>query len=503
MTTGTRLPAAALRRRWIAAIAAVAGVAILAVTYLVAGERSYPAGPTVGEKLSDLDARRAALQARADGEARIELVAAFRIAGLLSDALAVRHADERERTFDTLPALQRQVFADAAALDRALEEALDRLGEGARAAARAAARPAQATLDRLAGDGSPLVLQYSPRFVPPRRTAGELRLAPHAAAPVTVGTVLPLGGGGTSAPDRTQAPVIPRYAPAFAAGPADDPPVEVEVAAVGFDEGGPTPVLRIGSWRGEARVTPLRLHFIVPRSAFATDAARSTFVSGTLAVRHGSRIDTFELLFVVLPDHPGSFAFDQKVETTVPEADTLVSPEILARAAVGETKVVRRCFDPPPGSHFDKSNRRVVEVDRLGWLDDMSDPTLNDGSVAFAANEKPQQICVVVTARPTSKTARTATIGRFEATLVRDRPDEKAVKSGVRALDWQEPVSVPLDPTAVEWKLYIRLFGEIDRELDNSPARAAKLPKELPFLHVDRDKDGKNLILRADPRAEP
>jgi hypothetical protein len=500
MTTG--LPAAAPRRRRIAAIAVAAGVAVLAVTYLVAGEKTAPGGLTVGEKLSALDARRAALQARADGEARIDLVTAFRIGGLLSDALAVRHDDERERTFDTLPAPQRKVFADAAALDHALEEALDRASDGARAAARAAIRPAQAALDRLAGDGRPLVLQYGPRFVPPRRAAGELRLAPRAAAPIAAGTALPMDGG-TAAPDRPPLPVTPRYAPAFAAPPADDPPVEVEVAAVGFDEGGRAPVLSIGSWRGEARVTPLRLHFTVPRSAFATDVARTAFVSGTLAVRHASRTETFRLLFVVLPDHPGSFAFDQRVETTVPEADTLVSPEILARGAVGETKVVRRCFDPPPGSHFDKSNRRVVEVERLGWLDDMSDPTLNAGSVAFAAHEKPQQICVVVTARPTSKTARTATIGRFEATLVRDRPDEKAVKSGVRALDWQEPVTLPLDPTAIEWKLYVRLFGELDRELDKPPDRPAKLPAELPFLHVDRDKDGRNLILRADPRAEP
>ena len=64
------------------------------------------------------------------------------------------------------------------ALNAAIKEALDRPGEGARLAApgrRAGARQ----LERLAGlDDAPLVLAFTPRFVPPRRAAGELTLAP-------------------------------------------------------------------------------------------------------------------------------------------------------------------------------------------------------------------------------------------------------------------------------------------------------------------------------------
>ena len=64
------------------------------------------------------------------------------------------------------------------------------------------------------------------------------------------------------------------------------------------------------------------------------------------------------------------------------------------------------------------------------------------------------------------RSARTATIGRFEATLVRDRPSETVAKSGVRALDWREAVHVPIEPGMVEWKLYLRLFDDIDGEFE-------------------------------------
>ncbi len=481
-------------------------VAILALAYLLADTDPPRQGPTVGEKLSGLTAERAALQARADGETRLDLLGAFRVASLLTDALSVRNARDRERPLDSLPAARRHVFADVDALNTALDEALMRPGEGSRRASRAAAQLGQASLDRLAGDGKPLVLQFSPRFVPPRIAGGELQLAPLPAvipaSQVASSTLLPFGVG-TKALQESDGPLVPRYAPAFAAAPGDDPPVEIEIAAVDFDDSGPPPVLTIGGWRGQARLSPLRLHFAVPRSAFTTDAWRSTFVTGRLSYRHAAHTDTFELLFVVLPDHPGSFAFDQRVRTMVPEANTLVSPEILARAEAGQTKSVRRCFDPPSGTHFDKTQRRVVEVERLGWLEDTSDPTLNDGKVEFAANEGPDQICIVVTAKPVNQQARTATIGRFEATLVRERPDDKAVKSGVRALDWREAVRVPLDPGAVEWKLYVRMLGEVDREFGQPLGGDAAPPSGVPFLKISRDEDGKNLVLRADPSAEP
>src|SRR6185437_16721572 len=98
-----------------------------------------------------------------------------------------------------------------------------------------------------------------------------------------------------------------------------------------------------------------------------------------LALRRDGRVMTFALPFLVLPDRPGSVALDQQVRWMVPESNTLMSPEIMVRAAAGETRSVRRCFDPPSGAHFDKAHRRVVIVERLGWLEDMSDPTLNDG----------------------------------------------------------------------------------------------------------------------------
>jgi hypothetical protein len=94
------------------------------------------------------------------------------------------------------------------------------------------------------------------------------------------------------------------------------------------------------------------------------------------------------------------------------------------------------------------------------------------------------------------RSARTATIGRFEATLLRDRPVEKVVKSGIRALDWREPVRVPIEPGMAEWKLYVRLFGEIDREFSTTEASAA-------FLRITRDDDGHAIVLQVDPTAEP
>ncbi|SJZ30482.1 hypothetical protein SAMN02745126_00024 [Enhydrobacter aerosaccus] len=506
MTIGPGLFAGVGRRGWIAAGAAVAAVAILAFAYLFAASTPVPQGPTVAEKLSELVAARATLQAQADAETRIDLVGVFRVASLLTDALSIRHVRDRGRPFAALPPSQQRLFAQVDDVDTALRESITFPGEGSRRAARAAAQLAQGALDSLAGDGQPLVLQFSPRFVPPRRGGGELRLVPPSRRPPVVrsdGAPALLLGPGTKLAAGTTDPLVPIYMPAFAATATDDPPVEIEIAAVGLDDDAVPPMLTIGDWRGAARVSPLRLHFSVPRSAFANDAVRTRFVTGRLSFRHAAHTETVDLLFVVLPDQPGAFALDQKIRTMVPEANTLVSPEILARGDVGETKTVRHCFDPPPGTHFDKSQRRVVEVQRLGWLEDVSDPTLNDGKVEFAANEGPNQICIVVTAKPVNKDARAATIGRFEATLVRERAEDTAVKSGVRALDWHEAVRVPLDSSAIEWRLYLRLLGEINREFDQPLTGAAALPDGIPFLRVSRDRDGKSLILRADPSAEP
>ena len=453
---------------------------------------------TLGEKLLAIGTERADLQARADGTTRLRLLEPLRTASLLTDALTARHDGDSDRAFDGLAAARRQAFAELDRLNAALREAMARPGEGAIAISAASGDRAATMLARLAdGDDVPIVLSFTPRFVPPRRVNGELVLAP-AKPEGTNGGVLRLEPSSTAVsqtPATVVAPTVPRYAPEFATIAAEDAPLRLEVVGLRL-AGASRPVLAIGGWRAAAELGPERLFFTVPRSAFATDAVRSNLVNGHLSVRRGGRTFAFQLAFVVLPDRPGSFAFDQKVKTTRVETNTLVSPEILSRAAAGETKSTRRCFDPPDGWRFDKASRRIVIVERLGWIDDVGDPTLNSGTVEFADDEGPRQLCFVVSAKPATKAARTATIGRFEVTLLRDRPVEKAVRSGVRALDWREAARVPIDPAAVERRLYVRLFDEIDLELTSLPAE-----RGLPFLRIDEDQGA--LVLRVDPALEP
>jgi len=489
----------------------VLAVTALASAVVVATWREEPAGgPTIEEKIAALRAERASLQARADGEIRLSLLPAFRAASLLTDALAVRSARDGDRAFDRLPEFRRRGFVEADALNGILKDALERPGKGARQAALEAAERVVSRLEGLAGDDAPLVLSYTPLFVPPRRSADELTIAPDTQPAAPKEDALPLAPPSprpSPSPSPSPAPravsAMPRYAPAFAAAADDDPPVQIEIVggylAAG---GGPPPVLAVGAWRGEATVAPGRLRFAVPRAAFGADARRTAFVVGTLSLRRVPRVVTFQLLFTVLPDRPGSFAFDQRVLTTTFESNTLVSPEILARAPAGETRTVRRCFDPPEGWRFDKERQRVVIVERLGWQDDISDATLNAGSVEFAPAEEPGQICIAVIARPVVRGARTATIGRFEATLVRDRPIETVIKSGIRALDWREPARMPFAVGMVEWKLYVRLFDEIDREFDGRAG--VDLPASIvSFLRVSRQDGGHMLVLQADPSIEP
>jgi hypothetical protein len=465
-------------------------------------------GPTVGERIALLAAERAALQARAGGEDRLVLLPAFRAASALTDAVIARTNADTALSVDDLSASQRQAFEALDGLNSALRDALERPGEGSTRAVAQHVERANAELERLASlDDAPVVLSYTPRFVPPRRTTGELTLVPGrsgTARPADALRSQSLPGLSVGAPPATQqtlpsapqVPTVPRYAPDFTVSGDEEPAVEVAVAGVHLIPAGERPpVLAVGGWRGVGIVAPDRLVFTVPRTAFATDTVRSTFAAGTLSIRRGSRIAVFQLVFTVLPDRPGAFALDQRAVTTETESNTLVSPEILARAAVGETRTMRRCFDPPAGWRFDAQRRRVIIVERLGWLDDVTDPSQNSGSVEFVAPQEPGQICVAVIARPVSKAARTATIGRFEATLIRDKSIERVTKSGVRALDWREAVRVPLEKDVTEWKLYVRLFGEIDREFD------ATSQPNLPFLHIVRD--GEALVLRADQSAEP
>ena len=432
------------------------------VVFLVAGampasaqlqdDRRVPAPPTIAEKLVLLHAERAELQAHADSLARLELLSSFRAASLLFDALAARYEPAREQAFDRLPAARQEVFERLDALNAALRAAIDRSGAAATVSQAASSIPAD--LERMASiDLSPVILSYTPLFLAPRRT-------------------LPTG---------------------------DDPAVEIEILGLRLTSDRTPPVLTIGSWRGEATVTPERLKFSVPRSAFPTDDRHTRFAVGSLFLRHASRTLAFQLLFTAIPAKPGSFTLDQKVRSSVPESNALVSPEILARAAAGETRTVRRCFDPPPGWRFDKSKRKVVVVERLGWVDDIPDETMNSGSVAFVREDKPSQICIAVVAKAATKAARTATIGRFEATLVRDVATDRVVQSGVRILDWSDPVRVPLEAGLIDWKLYVRLFDEIDREFEGKVG-GGQPSSGLAFLRITIDGDN-NLVLQADEQA--
>ena len=141
----------------------------------------------------------------------------------------------------------------------------------------------------------------------------------------------------------------------------------------------------------------------------------------------------------------------------------------------------------------------MVIVERLGWIDESPDETMNSGSVDFVREDRPSQICIAVVAKAATKAARTATIGRFEATLVREVATERVVQSGVRALDWSEPVRVPFEPGMIGWKLYVRLFDEIDREFEGN-VDTTDVPSGFTFLRIAVDSDNK-LTLRADPEA--
>ena len=68
----------------------------------------------------------------------------------------------------------------------------------------------------------------------------------------------------------------------------------------------------------------------------------------------------------------------------------------------------------------------------------------------------------------------------------------------MRALDWREPTRVAIDPDAVEWRLYLKLFDEIDREFRAVPERPV-----APFLSIVVESSGRSMILKADPAAEP
>jgi len=458
---------------------------------------AFAGEPATDERLVQLRSERTTLQARADGAAQLALFQPLRIAGFLTDALSARET-WAGRALDALPPRDRDGFAALVSLNDALKEAMARPGDRARTRTAAAAEQAAKALEALAGDDRPLVLQATPRVVPPRRGGGELAMVPHEPpVPPADAELHPLPAKPSDVDETTPSTV--RYAPEFVEAAEEDPAVEIEITGRRLASDAPV-TLSIGGWRGEAAdATPERLHFSAPRRAFETDTSRAGLSIGRLVLRSGGRLVTFEMPFLVLPDRPGSVALDQKLRWTVPESNTLLSPEIMVRAAAGETRAQRRCFDPPEGWRFDKKDRRVVIVERLGWLNDISDETLNGGTVEFARDETPGQACLIVSAKPVTAGARTATIGRFEATLVRDQTQEKTVQSGVRALDWNETLRLPLEPEAVERKLYVRLLGVV-REFDD-PIPSGPIASGMPFLRITREDNV--LVLQADPSAGP
>ena len=78
-----------------------------------------------------------------------------------------------------------------------------------------------------------------------------------------------------------------------------------------------------------------------------------------------------------------------------------------------------------------------------------------------------------------------------------DLPVDRVVQSGVRALDWREPVSLPIEPGTIDQRLYVRLFDEVDIEI------AGLASSRAPFLRMDVDKARETVTLTVDPTAEP
>src|SRR3954470_1840835 len=118
--------------------------------------------PGIDERLVRLRSERSALQARADGAARLALFQPMRIARPLTDAPALREAAD-DRSVDELPAPRRRAVAALVSLNDAVKEAMVLPGDGAVARAQEAAGRADRALEALATDDQPLVLQVAPR----------------------------------------------------------------------------------------------------------------------------------------------------------------------------------------------------------------------------------------------------------------------------------------------------------------------------------------------------
>src|SRR5690349_15531424 len=129
MTAGSKPTDTAKRLRRIGAVALALFFAAGVLFVLFNGAEAPVMGATVGERIAVLKAERSSLQARADGEARIGLLQAFRVASLLTDALAARYEADAGRMFDRLPSARHQPFAELDRLNTAIKDALDRPSE--------------------------------------------------------------------------------------------------------------------------------------------------------------------------------------------------------------------------------------------------------------------------------------------------------------------------------------------------------------------------------------
>ena len=187
-----------------------------------------------------------------------------------------------------------------------------------------------------------------------------------------------------------------------------DPPVQIEV--VGRAPGARRrPAARPRGRRVARRrpiVAPERLRFAVPRAAFRHRRRRRTALSRPARCRS-----------VALPanrDVPASVHRAARPSRIVRPRPAGANDDARSRTRWCRRRSWRgrrparraRCAAASirqPGWRFDQESRRVVIVERLGWHDDLGDPTLNGGSVEFVPEDKPGQICIAVIARPVTR----------------------------------------------------------------------------------------------------
>ena len=116
------------------------------------------------------------------------------------------------------------------------------------------------------------------------------------------------------------------------------------------------------------------------------------------------------------------------------------------------------------------------------------DPSMSDGKVRKTLTLDPD-IVEVLGADPA---ALSATVNALLREEVERRKRRENLRELVEELEAYYGAPDPEDVAAAE-----RLFDEIDREFDG------KVTQRTPFLQIAPDDDGKTLVLRADPSAEP